>query len=274
MPGAPDSSPFLPGETPEDVRSILADLRDAIDRTFGKRLMALYLTESLTYGGFDSGSSDIDYLAVLTEPITDRDRSQLIAAHADIFDRHPVWRERIEGSFITRAMLDSVLPPECGRPYVNGGRFWDPDPPYGNEWLINLYAIERAGIPLIGPRVPELIPPVRIEDVRAANRRDLFEERLPTIDDPSALPDGHHEAYVTLTLCRTLHRELNDEVVSKRVAARWVIDRYGERWRPLIEAALAWQHGDEPGLRSEVIAFARFAGDALEETKRKVDSVD
>ena len=140
--------------------------------------------------------------------------------------------------------------------------------------MINLYAIERAGIPLIGPRVPELIPSVRIEDVRAANRRDLFEERLPTIDDPAALPDGHHEAYVTLTLCRILHREYNDEEVSKRIAARWVIDRYGERWRPLIEAALAWQHGDEPGLRSEVIAFARFAGDALEETENGPDSVD
>ena len=274
MPGAPDSSPLLPGETPEDVRSILANLRDSIDRTFGKRLLALCLTGSLTYGDFDPGSSDIDYLAVLTEPVTDAERAQLIAAHAEIFDRYPVWRERIEGSFITRAMLASVLPPECGRPYVNGGRFWDPDPPYGNEWLINLYAIERAGIPLIGPRVPELIPPVRIEDVRAANRRDLFEERLPTIDDPAALPDGHHEAYVTLTLCRILHREYNDEEVSKRIAARWVIDRYGERWRPLIEAALAWQHGDEPGLRSEVIAFARFAGDALEETENGPVSVD
>ncbi|MEZ4496721.1 MAG: DUF4111 domain-containing protein [Thermomicrobiales bacterium] len=78
---------------------------------------------------------------------------------------------------------------------------------------------------------------------------------------------------MTLTICRILHREYNDEVVSKRVAARWVIDRYGERWRPLIEAALAWQHGDEPGLRSEVIAFAHFAGDALNETEIGPDSV-
>ena len=119
MPGAPDSSPLLPHETPEDVRSILDDLRDAIDRTFGERLLAVYLTGSLTYGDFDAGSSDIDYLAVLTEPVTDAERSQLIAAHAEIFNRLPVWRERIEGSFITRAMLASVLPPECGRPYVN-----------------------------------------------------------------------------------------------------------------------------------------------------------
>ncbi|MEZ4626197.1 MAG: hypothetical protein R2843_15715 [Thermomicrobiales bacterium] len=55
-------SPLLPRETPDDVRSILADLRDAIDRIFGERLLALYLTGSLTYGDFDPGSSDIDYL--------------------------------------------------------------------------------------------------------------------------------------------------------------------------------------------------------------------
>lgn len=249
-----DISRSVPGET----RLILDELSTSITSILGNNLIALYLTGSLTYGDFDPGSSDIDYLAILEHSMNPENRMKLEAAHADLFDRHPVWRERIEGSYITRSMLDSVFPPPEGRPYVNGGQFWRPDPPYSNEWLINLHHVRTCGIALAGPPPDELVPTINIADVREANRRDLFLERLPSIEDPDAVPDAHHEAYVTLTLCRILHREFNDEVVSKRVAARWVVDRFGARWKALIEATLAWQHDDEIDVRNEVIAFAHF----------------
>ena len=169
----------------------------------------------------------------------------------------------MEGSFVTRDMLGHVLPPPIGRPYVNQGAFWDPDPPYGNEWLINLYAIQESGIALYGPEPHDLLPPVRIEDVRDASRRDLFEERLPELDDPGFLPDSHHEAYVTLTLCRILHRQFHDGIASKRVASAWVRDTYGEPWRSLVARAESWQHGETLNSRDDVIAFTRFVAGEL-----------
>ncbi len=250
--------------TEPEVRALLGELITLLPPILGENLVALYLTGSLTYGDFDPGSSDIDYLALLDRPITPFERIALEQAHADLFEGYPVWRERVEGSYVVRAMLRSVLPPPVGRPYLNGGAFWHPDPPYGNEWLINLHAVQETGIALIGPPPGALIPPVRIEDVRAANRRDLFEERLPDIDDPAALPDSHHEAYVTLTLCRILYREFNDGIASKRVAAAWVSEQYGDPWQSLIERALAWQRGQELHAREAVIAFTRFVATELE----------
>jgi hypothetical protein len=246
-----------------DVRALLADLSAALPGLLGDNLIALYLTGSLTYGGFDPGSSDIDYLAILERDVTPPERAGLEELHAALFRQYPVWCERTEGSYIPRSWLDAVLPPPHRRPYVNGGTFWHPDPPYGNEWLINLHAVREAGIALIGPEPATLIPPVRIVDVRAANRRDLFEERLPAIADPDFLPDAHHEAYVALTLCRILHREFSDELVSKGAAAAWVGDEYGEPWRSLADRASAWGYGDELHMREGVIAFTRFAADVL-----------
>ncbi len=197
-----------------EVQAIVDGLATGIPGILGNNLVALYLTGSLTYGDFDRGSSDVDYLAIMEREITPEERTALAILHDGIGNRYPGWRERIEGSFIPRDMLSHTLPPPNGRPYVNGGAFWDPDPPYGNEWLINLYAIQETGIALVGPEPRDLVPPVQIEDVRAANRRDLVEERIPELDDPGFLPDSHHEAYVTLTLCRILHREFHNGIAS------------------------------------------------------------
>lgn len=249
--------------SPAEVRQLVAELRDGIGQTLGQSLLGLYLTGSLTYGDFDVGSSDVDYLVVLQHPLTPDQRVALIDLHAALGRRNPEWRERIEGSYVTPDLLASIDPPDISRPYVNQGKFWEPDPPYGNEWLINRYVLQECGVPLIGPGFRDLTPPIGIEPVRAASARDLFAEWLPQVDDPEFLPDSHHEAYTTLTMCRILHRQFNDDVVSKRGAARWVRSRVEPRWRSLIDSALAWQHGQVLDRRADACAFVASTAQIL-----------
>jgi hypothetical protein len=147
---------------------------------------------------------------------------------------------------------------------VNGGQFWNPDPPYGNEWLLNLHVLRECGIALQGPGPAELIGEIDIAEVRSASARDLFDERLPEADNAAAFEDSHIQAYVTLTLCRILHRAFNDEVASKRAAAAWVKAQYGEPWRSLVERAERWHHGQELGANAETRAFIRFVADELQ----------
>ncbi|MEJ7900795.1 MAG: nucleotidyltransferase domain-containing protein, partial [Thermomicrobiales bacterium] len=167
----------------QDIDEILTRLAGGLVESLADRLAGFYLTGSLTYGGFDRGSSDIDYLVVLNEPLPGPQRAALVALHDDVGMSFPEWRERIEGSYITRDMLPNTMPLPQGRPYVNQGIFWDPDPPYGNEWLLNLHVLRECGIALIGPDLLELIGPIAIEDVREASKRDLFEEWLPKAND-------------------------------------------------------------------------------------------
>lgn len=247
----------------QDINDILVELARGLSGTLGGRLVGFYLTGSLTYGDFDRGSSDIDYLVVMDEPVSDEQRRALVALHEAVGKRFPAWRERIEGSYVTRAMLPNLHPPVAGRPYVNGGAFWEPDPPYGNEWLLNLYVLRECGIALIGPDPADLIGPVGIDDVREASRRDLVEDWLPMADDPTAFDDSHLQAYVTLTLCRILHRAAHDGVASKRVASAWVKNEYGEPWRSLAERAERWSHGEDMRSNAGVRDFIRFTDQTL-----------
>ncbi|MDQ3654527.1 MAG: DUF4111 domain-containing protein [Chloroflexota bacterium] len=248
----------------QDINEILVQLAGGLADILNDRLVGYYLTGSLTYGDFERGSSDIDYLVVMEAPVTTAQRQALVDLHGDVGRQYPEWRERIEGSYVTRDMLPNVRPPAQGRPYINQGAFWAPDPPYGNEWLLNLYVLRECGIALIGPEPRESIGPVTIGDVREASKRDLIEGWLPKADDPTAFADSHLQAYVTLTLCRILHRAAHDGVASKRVASTWVKETYGEPWKSLVERAEHWSHGEEMGSNAEVRDFIRFTARHLD----------
>jgi len=239
------------------VQPILIYFAEGIKQLLGNKLIGVYLTGSLTYGGFDIGSSDIDFVIVLQNHLSQAEMAAIKLLHADIETRFPLWAQRIEGSYIVRDMLTEVLPPKAGRPYANDGHFWE-SAPDGNEWLLNLYFLRTCGITLVGPAPQELIPEIDIELVRHASLRDLYEEWLPKMQNPEDLRDSHVQVYAVLTMCRVLHRMHCDDIVSKRGAATWVKRTYGEPWVSLIEQAEQWQYGQAMDKLPEVIEFIRF----------------
>jgi hypothetical protein len=242
-----------------DVNDILAMVSENLKEIFGDQLVGVYLTGSLTYGDFDRGSSDIDLLVVVHEPLSQEQGQRVKNMHARIAEEYPKWAKRIECSYITNDMLHSIEPPKTPRPYVNGGQMWE-SASYGHEWLVNLYALYVCGIALVGPDPKELIDyPIDIKAVRRASKNDLHQEWEPLLKYSSSLQkDSHLQTYVIMTLCRILHRAKKDNVVSKRVAASWVKKTYGSSWIDLIEKAERWQHGQEMDTVDELLKFIEF----------------
>jgi len=243
----------------QDVNDLLTMLSKGLQDILRVQLIGVYLTGSLTYGDFDRGSSDIDLLIVLNNALSEVVREQVKNLHAQIAMKYPFWAKRIEASYITEDMMKYREPPEQPRPYINGGQMWDPDPPYGNEWLINLYVLYECGVVLYGPDPKTLIGhSIEIETLRKASQDDLHQDWEPLLKDPSPLEDPHFQAYAVMTLCRILYRAKNDDVTSKRVASTWVKKTYGERWSNLIIQAENWSHGDEMNATNEVLQFIEF----------------
>lgn len=245
----------------QDVNDTLVMLTEGVGKIIGDNLVGLYLTGSLTYGDFNPESSDIDFLAIMKEPLSQDQLQQIIKMHNRIGTSNPKWAKRIEGSYITTAMLEEAPPPkkpETTRPYINEGNFWQPFPPYGNEWTINLYVLYENGIALIGPDPKEIIAPVSIEAVREASRRDLYEEWEPKLKDTAWLENSHYQAYIILTMCRILYRATHTDVASKKVASTWGKKELGKPWSDLIEKAEKWRHGLQMNSLDETIAFIRF----------------
>lgn len=253
----------------DDVNKVLSLLVDGLDELFKNQLIGLYLTGSLTYGDFDHGSSDIDFLAVTDSGLSDEQLQLLKALHERIGEAVPFWAKRLEGSYITQDMLTYKERPEAKRPYVNGGKIHQYQ--YGNEWTINLYALQECGLAIIGPEPNDIFPNVTIDDVRAASKQDLVDDWLPKLENPEAFNNpgydsNHLKAYAVLTMCRILHRAKNDNIASKRVSSAWVKKTYGEPWRDLVGKAEQWQYGRQMSSDNEVKDFIRFTAKETEQS--------
>lgn len=243
-----------------DVNEVLSLLSTQLQEIFGDKLLALYLTGSLSYGDFDYGSSDIDFLAVLNKDLTANELSAIKNMHQEIAKQVPYWAKRLEGSYVPQEWLNNFTKPLKKRPYVNAG--YVALLPYGDEWLLNLYVLYECGITLWGKTPQELIKAININDVRKASKQNLLNEWKAKLQekDPFVHPkydSSHLQAYAILTMCRILHRAKIDTVASKKKAAVWVKKTY-PHWLSLIEEAENWQHGIKLDQQEQVKALIKF----------------
>lgn len=247
----------------EDVNDVIARFTDGVETIFGKQLAAVYLMGSLAYGDFNHETSDIDFMVVLNEPLTDDQRHRIKGLHAEIERLHPFWARRIEVPYLTRDMLKSKHPPKNGRPLFNAGELWDPDPPYGHKWLVDMYDLQESGVALFGPDPKSLVDTVEAREMQKASSRDLRDKWAPKLDSDHPFGAGEHwstdliKAYTVLTMCRVLYRSKHEGSVSKPAAAEWAKKTYPQ-WKSLIEEAERWREGQAMDAGAETLDFIRF----------------
>ena len=123
---------------------------------------------------------------------------------------------------------------------------------------MNLFVLHERGVALYGPPAAVVFPYVSMRQMRQASLRSLHEEWEPLLADDSLLDDPDYQAYITLTLCRILHTQKVDGVASKRDAAQWVKNTYGDAVRRTVERAAQWEIGQQLGMKPEVLKLLRF----------------
>ncbi len=242
-----------------DVNALVAFFVEEVSRILVENVVGVYLTGSLSYGDFNYERSDVDITVMVNRPVSADELEALRRCHLRMKVQFPKWASRLECTYTPVGMLSSLQPPKEPRPWYWGGegRLYDAAQ-YGNEWITNNYLLYEYGIALRGPEFRQLMGPPSIEEVQKACIRDLFTEWEPKRTEAAWFQNGHYASYFVLNLCRILYTVIRKKVGSKKDAAAWVIRRYSEPWRGLVEAAQAWRYGTELELREPALRFLDF----------------
>ena len=242
-----------------DVNAVLHELLSNAQAILGGHFVGMYLYGSLASGDFDPDTSDIDFAVATAAEVPDELIPVLDEMHLRLASSGQKWASKLEGSYVSQHVLRRYEPNQPPCPQINEGRFYLA--PHGSDWVIQRHIIREHGVVLAGPAPETLIDPVQPDDLRRAVKGTLTEWWAPMLNDPARLQDSVYQAYAVLTMCRALYTLEHGTIASKPRSARWAQEALDERWRELIEQAVAWRPGRRLDKFTETLEFIRYAKD-------------
>lgn len=242
-----------------EVNLVLDELLVSVQTILGEHLIGMYLYGSLTTGGFDR-DSDVDYVVVTDEEVSDDQFAALEAMHTRIKTKDVWCVDQLEGSYIPLAGLNRYHSARALFIHIDRGpdehlhrmhidderisRAW-----WGG-WILLRHALREHGITLIGPEIKTLLDPVSSDDLRQAALFVLNGWAADILNDPNQIRSRGYQSYTVLTLCRILYTLHTGGITSKPDAIRWAKENLGEKWMPLIDRA--WLGRQNPGLDADI----------------------
>jgi len=142
-----------------------ADLNDLLDRfvrgaqtALGENFCGAYLQGSFAVGDADE-YSDVDFIVLTTDEITDDQQTALQEMHARMYELETPWAQHLEGSYIPRGRIRHVDPTRAPYFYLDNGASrleWDN---HCNTAIVR-WSLREHGLVLAGPEIKTLVDPV------------------------------------------------------------------------------------------------------------------
>jgi len=239
----------------EQISAVGKVLVNGLRQILGDKLHGLYIYGAAAFPD-DVPTGDIDFHAILTDPLTDDERSRLYELHDSIARDFPPLGVDMDGYYILLADARSTSPPQS--------EMWQRA--VDKSWALHREHI-RAGrvIVLHGPDPKEIYPPATWPEIERALDEELkyVEEHLDQYPD-----------YCILQLCRLIYSyETREVVVSKAQAVDWAADALPE-WKLHAELARKWYARQAPEkdrqfMLTEVRALLEFARRRIEDARER-----
>jgi predicted nucleotidyltransferase len=256
----------VPREPYPELRTVLCKLVDGVKGALKGNFLGAYLVGSLATGDFDL-DSDIDFLIVINNELSDTELWLLQAVHCEIHGLDCYPARHLEGSYITRAVLNRAelvgIQPLW---FIDNGSVRLERSVHDNRWHVRWILRERA-ITLTGPDPSRLIPPVSRESLLRETRASIA--KLKTlfageVDKPLAWFNSRFgQSFAVLTCCRMLCTLESGTVQSKFAAVQWAAGSLPD-WLPLIRNAWVERTEVRFGLKVRQLADLQL----LQETAR------
>lgn len=226
---------------PESVQKVLALYIDKCNQALPGLLEGLYLHGSLAIGAYIEGESDVDFVAVTSRKLTNKEAALLKDIHLNHAEtcKHP----QLDGIYAQSSNL-------AGEGYFyNEGTFGKAVHDIPVTWWL----LKNKGITILGPAASELPINVTTEDLTAyvrKNMNDYWATRISAMEQKQDqlinYPVKHIEAEVEWTvlgLLRQFYTLKEENIVSKLAAGEYGLRELEPKWHGLIQEAINIRQG-------------------------------
>lgn len=255
-----------PQYTPyQDVNEVLNLLLTNAKEILKDQFLGMYLYGSLSSGDFNPETSDVDFLVITQQVLSEGIIAQLDAMHQRTWATSLKRAGKLEGAYIYKELIRRHDPNGLPCPTINEGKFYLNTP--GSDWIIQRHVVREYGVILEGPDPKNFIDFVSPQDLRGSVMGVLKEWWFLMLEDPSWLRDNEDgdRAFGVITMCRVMHALETGTIVSKPKAIQWARTRLDAHWNQLIDRAVAVSGNQEQNMGlEETLDFIRYTKEQIE----------
>jgi hypothetical protein len=223
-----------------EMASVLQRFVGGVQTALGSNFLGAYLVGSLATGGFDL-DSDVDFLILTNEELSDAEVRSLQTIHLDIHALGCYPAEHLEGSYISTDLLNRTelvgVEPLW---FVDNGNTSLERSIHDNRWHVRWILRER-GITIIGPDPKTLlhrVPAGALRSEAVAAIQELKSRFVTEIDRPLGWFNTRFgQSFAVLTCCRMLYTCKSGTVQSKLSGVKWAEQSLDPAWCELIRKA-------------------------------------
>jgi len=218
-----------------DLNKVLEELVAGAKVALGHAFVGAYLQGSFAVGDFDR-HSDVDFVIVVADELSDGQVDALQAVHRTIYDLPSEWAQHLEGSYFPLAILRNSRP--CGEPlwYLDHGSQSLIRSDHCNTLVVRS-VVREHGVILAGPNPATLLNQIPVDALRQEIRKTICTWGQQILDDPHRYANRFYQGFIVLNYCRMLHDLVEGYPGSKRAGAVWAKATFDPGWSALIDRA-------------------------------------
>lgn len=227
-----------------DLNTVLQDLVDSIQKIVGNKFIGAYLQGSFAVGDFDQ-HSDVDFIIVIQEELSDNEVESLQVMHERIFHHDTRWAQHLEGSYFPEAVLRNHT--GLGRQvwYIDNGSRSLERSDHCNTLLVR-WVVREFGVTLAGPPPETVVDPISTAALRTEIKAYMYNWAEDIFNNPERYNNRFYQTYIVLNYCRALHDLTNGYPGSKRAGAEWAKANLDPAWSDLIDRT--WDGRPHPAI--------------------------
>lgn len=255
---------------PPNVQEVLTYYLERINDRQAGIIQGFYLYGSIALGDYYTHCSDIDFIAVSEERLTDEHYQHLMLAHKEVEKRFP--RSRMGGIYVTWSDLGKLRDEVEPFPFYTDGKLKRAG--YFELNLVTWYELKHHGIRLVGPAIEEL--PLAIDMQRFISNMHLnlntywtnwIRKATRRLRSYSLLVwlRGSEIEWGVLGVTRLWYTFREHQVTSKAKAGDYALAHVSQRWHPILQESIRIRRGEGTSLytsrskrKADAIAYMKY----------------
>ncbi|MGO4111283.1 aminoglycoside adenylyltransferase domain-containing protein [Paenibacillus sp. YAF4_2] len=255
---------------PKKAQEVLDQHIIRLDQKLPNLVEAYHLFGSVSLGAFQEGFSDLDFVAVTSRAITEKEVQVIESIHRDLEQKFPMIS--LDGRYVVREDMENLAYKDCPYYYFNSGKLVGIERLHKNS--IDAYQLKQYGIPILG-KDPRTYDYTVDWDVLTQNMKRNVEqywmnwkrkvERFPSKNYFGMLYKDWMIEWGVLGVSRIYYSIREQDMISKTGAGEYALQHVPARWHRIIQESIQLRIGSKKSLyrsrfqrRNDALAYMDY----------------